>query len=158
MEISDTAGNPYSVVAGPARGAGNDVYIALAEDARGGLTSVTVKLTAPVPPGGMDLYVLEYAGMAPNAFDETANQIGTTSATDGMTSGPATTRADGELVLGFGVSGIVKPGTGFSSRSLASGNVVEDKIADRAGPYQATATMVSPETSWTMVMATFRSR
>jgi hypothetical protein len=134
-----------------ATGCGDRFDIELASDVRGGPVTVTVELSDPG--GNLDLYVLEYTGLArSNAYDIGASQSGTQSA---MASGSALTRDDNELIFGFGVAIGVDAGAGFTPRSTVADNVTEDMIGARAGPYQTTATMTNGA-CWEMIMATFR--
>jgi hypothetical protein len=150
--IADSLGNSFPVVVGPDPGSGNNHYIAIALDSPGGADTITVTFSAV--PGGANLFILEYSGLvAANAFDVTKTGSGTSTATDGMQSGFATTTAPVELIFGLADASGGSAGTGFASRDVLKGNVVEDEIVTSAGSYQATATASSG--SWTMVMATF---
>ena len=100
------------------------------------------------------LYVLEYSGIDTSApFDAVAAAIGTASAMD---SGAAPTTNANDLILGAAASSssVTAAGTGFTSRSTASGNRVEDKVVTAAGAYNATASQNG--TAWVMQMVAFK--
>jgi hypothetical protein len=151
--ISDTLGNTYSVVVGPIDAAGDIHYVAVAADSMAGGDTVTVTLSA-APVNGSDLLVMEYSGLAlANAFDVSAQASGNGTA---LSSGPATTTAAHELVLGYAEAPSASPGIGFTQRALLSGNLTEDKVVSTAGTYDATATTTTG--AWVMVLATFKGR
>jgi hypothetical protein len=156
--FTDSEGDRYTIVLrSSANASGNDrAYIAAADDVAGGATSVTAQLSAPAE---TELYIHEYAGLASSgSFDvASANTGPTSSTTDGLTSGVATTHADNELIFGCGFTLMAKAGTGFDQRSSYNNNVTEDEIGPIAGPYQATATSTNGG-PWTMMMATFRGQ
>jgi len=153
VSIADSLGNTYQQVVGPSSAFGWKSYIFVAFDSRAGADTVTYTLTAV--PGEFEIYIHEYAGIS--AFDTGAAASGSSTATDGMTSGTAETHAANELIFGFGVSlsGGAAAGTGFSARSTFHNNITEDEIVTSGGSYAATATMTSG-TYWSMLMATFR--
>ena len=68
MAIRDSLGNMYSVVVGPVVTNNLVHYIAIASSSPAGSDTATVTLSAA--PGGWEMLVLEYAGLAASApFD-----------------------------------------------------------------------------------------
>ena len=101
------------------------------------------------------LYIHEYSGISSaSPVDVTAAASGSSSS---MNSGNATTTSANDLIFGAGVSGntVTAAGPGFVVRSLAYGNITEDRIASTAGSYAATATQNS--SIWAMQMVAFRA-
>lgn len=156
-QVSDSIGNDYQIVVGPTtEGPGVLAsYIAFAGDVAGGADTVVVKVSGS---GYLDVYIHEYSGLAlSNAFDVGSGATGTSTATNGVSSGSATTDAGNELIFGFGnASGTLTVGTGFTARSTFDGNLTEDMIAVTAGSYQATATASTDE--WGMIMGAFHGQ
>ena len=158
--VSDTLGNSYSILVGPAvwyfGGTDEATYVAAAYDVQGGADTVTVSLSGPSD--CLEVYVHEFAGLAASAaFDVGKWSGGTSNAVDGMKSGFATTAAAHELIFGFGVTGQAIAGTGFTACSAFNANVTEYSIVNSVGSYQTTATMTSGST-WVMLMAAFRGQ
>ncbi len=151
--VTDSLGNTFQTVVGPDPGSNNNHYIAIAPGSAAGADSVTVTLSAA--PAGFNLFILEYAGLAPaSAFDVTSTGSDTAADTDGgMASGFATTTAANELIFGLADSVGGAAGAGFTLRFPQAGNFVEDQVVSSAGSYEATGTATSG--SWTLVMATF---
>jgi hypothetical protein len=156
--ISDTLGSTYDVVMGPIDGTTGRYYIAVALDVVGGPGTVTIARDGGAT-SYFQVYVHEYSGLARSAaFDVSAWRSGTSSATDGVRSGRATTTFPRELIFGFATfSSGGRAGTGYRQRSSFNANVTEDKIAANEGGYETTATMTSGS-QWTMLMATFRGQ
>jgi hypothetical protein len=159
--VTDSLGNTYTVNVPPGPVvAGNEgpylTAIASASDVKGGNDIVTVALSKPT--ACIEVYVLEYSGLARSAaFDVGRSAGGTTTATDGMASGIANTTAADELIFGFGFTNeAATAGTGFTPRNKFHGNVTEDRMVSAVGSFQTTATMYPKGTSWVMMMATFR--
>jgi hypothetical protein len=156
VSLTDTLGNSYAVVVGPVDGSNNVHYVAVALDSGAGADTLTLTLSGATN-GGSDLLILEYSGLAlANAFDVSAWASGSSTATDGMQSGHATTTAAHELILGYAEGNVASAGTGFMEHANQSNNVTEDRVVDAVGSYQAVATSTSG--AWTMIMATFRGQ
>jgi hypothetical protein len=156
--VQDTLGNSYDLVVGPAVGDGT-VYVAVAADSAGGRDTITVTLAGSTK-SYFEVYAHEYSGLALSAPFEDGNfSTGTTTATDGMTSGPVVTTGVDDLLFGCGQApGIASSGTGFALRTSFDGNVTEDALVG-AGTHVVTATMAAPAPSgsrWTMVGAAFK--
>lgn len=157
QKLTDTQGNVYAPILGPFPGtAAGRFYLYGAFDiAAGGPDAVTVSFTGA---GRLDVYVQAYRGVAATAaVDVKVATNGTSTAVDGMSSGPFTTTHPNELVFAYATAATAAAGTGFMLRSNAYGNVTEDEIAASPGTYTATATMTSG-TNWTLLVATLRGR
>jgi hypothetical protein len=151
QSVKDKAGNPYLLAIGPTTGTGLQQSIYYAQNIAGGANTVTVTFNQPaVFP---DIRILEYRGV--NALDVAAGAIGSGTASN---SGPATTSGSNELIFGAAmVSTTVKAaGSGFTSRVITKTDkdLAEDRVAATAGPYSATATLVTTG-NWIMQMAAF---
>ena len=148
--ISDSLGNTYSVVAGPVVTNGFVHYVAIASNSPGGSDTVTVTLTA-ADAGGWDLLALEYTGLALTApFDTTSYDSGNSGT---MTTKTATTSFAHELLIGYGHSSGMMPGSGYTARNTTAENLVEDQVVFAAGDYTATGTTMPG--IWTLILATF---
>ncbi|MEO7110187.1 MAG: hypothetical protein ABI183_07115 [Polyangiaceae bacterium] len=136
-QITDDHGDLFTAVNGP-YGAPHGVrdYIFAAIDVPGGAQLVTISLTGSRP-NYVELYVMEYSGIG--SFDVgSANLI---DAAGTLESGTVMTKAAGELLFAWSeCQGTVGLGFGFTSRSTASGDLIEDKIAGAPGVYEATST------------------
>jgi hypothetical protein len=156
--VTDTLGNAYNLVLGPVPGFDDTIYIAVAANSPPGRDTITVTLTG-APYSYFEVYAHEYAGIAmSNPSDQTSWTAGTSTAPDGMISGPIVTTAPNDLLFGFGQSaGMSAGGEGFLPRTSFDGNVTEDKVVNTVGTYQATATMLSG-THWTMLAAAFKGQ
>jgi hypothetical protein len=100
------------------------------------------------------IYMTEYSGISiTNPLDQHSVNIGNTAA---VSSGSKTTVAGGELIYGvsIGASGALTTGAGFTTRSTANQNIVEDKIGTPTGSYSTTFN--SAGGNWVAEMATFK--
>jgi hypothetical protein len=79
-----------------------------------------------------------------------------------MTSGLAQTSSPHDLIFGFGVaagtSTTLTAGTSFSGVASASGTLLEDRIVDCAGNYEATGTYNLDAGTWVMMMTAFPAK
>jgi hypothetical protein len=101
------------------------------------------------------LYVHEYAGInTASPVDVTASASGS-SAT--LNSGSVTTTGANDLIFGAGASDntVTAGGSGFTPRSLAFGNITEDRVAATSGSYNATANHNGK--MWGMQLVAFRA-
>jgi hypothetical protein len=159
--VKDTLGNTYSLVVGPAVGDGT-VYVAVASDSPPGRDTITVTLSGTTN-SYFEVYAHEYAGLAQAApFEDGSFGTGTTSAVDGMASGPVATTGSDSLLFGCGQApGVAASGTGFTLRTSFDGNVTEDAVVHGAGTQMVSATMASaapPGFRWTMLGAAFKGQ
>ncbi|HEY4334483.1 MAG TPA: T9SS type A sorting domain-containing protein [Puia sp.] len=101
-----------------------------------------------------EIYASEYAGVLTTAdpLDKTST---TANNTTPLTSGAVTTTQGNELVYGvaIGATDAIGGGSGFTVRSIAQSNIVEDKIGTIAGSYNATFTGTN---YWIASVATFK--
>ena len=101
-----------------------------------------------------EIYASEYAGILTTAdpLDKTST---TADNTTPITSGNVTTTEENELIYGVAI-GATDPlggGTGFTVRSTAQSNIVEDKIGTTTGSYSAKFTGAN---YWIATVATFK--
>lgn len=102
-----------------------------------------------------EIYASEYANVLATA--DPLDVTSTTAAnTTPITSGAVTTTQGNELIYGvsIGASSTISGGSGFTVRSTAQSNIVEDEIGTTAGSYSATFT---GSNYWIASVATFKS-
>ncbi|MES1159490.1 MAG: T9SS type A sorting domain-containing protein, partial [Bacteroidota bacterium] len=101
-----------------------------------------------------EIYASEYAGVLTTAdpLDVTST---TANNTTPVTSGAVTTTQNNELIYGvaIGATDEIGGGAGFTVRSTAQSNIVEDKTGTAAGSFSATFTGAN---YWIATVATFR--
>ena len=164
LSASDTLGNTYSVATNDFD-AGNRQGLAIlyAPNIRGGANTVTVNLGLTL--GYRRIIVSEYSGIATTApLDVTAkNQAPGTTATDGVTSGAASTTLNGDLIFGVamddsGLFGTITAGTGFTRRAFVNNMdlATEDRVQATAGSIAATFTFTLPD-QYLAQMAAFKA-
>ncbi len=164
--VSDSQGNIYSLATtGNNTALQQGLAIFYAANIKGGADKVTLRLTASA--SYLRVNIQEYAGVASNPVDVTAQNIDTTgtSAANGVTSGATVTTASGDLIVGavMGDSGnntTVTAGSQFTQRVVADDGGVdpmetEDLIQTSAGPAAATFTF-STAGSYQAQMVAFR--
>lgn len=158
--VTDTSGNTYTLAAGPLDQPNTGplaVYVAANIRAAGsGANVVTVAFTS-TPASGVDLGVVEYAGLATtNVVDVNAIAMGSSTACD---SGTAATAYAHDLLLGVSLvsSAIAAPGAGFMTRYDYAGGTFEDEVVASAGTYSATA-MQSTSAGWVMALVALRGQ
>jgi chitodextrinase len=158
--VADSAGNSYTLAAGPVLLAGTlsqSIYYAKnIVAAAAAANSVTVGFNQAA--AFADVRILEYSGIDPtNPVDVTAAGQGTsaTSATAAVT----TTSSVDLLVAGNLVTTSTSAaGTGFTSRMITNpdGDIAEDRVVTAAGSYSASATLSSTG-GWIMQLVAFRA-
>jgi glucose/arabinose dehydrogenase len=149
--ISDGQGNSFVQVGSQiVTPGGVKTRLYYAPNIRGGAESVTI--TTPSADPSLQVYVAEYRGADLTApLDVAAQNTGTSAS---VTSGAATTTTPNDLLFAFCVSdGNCSAGSGFSTRSTHSGNLVEDRAVSTTGAYAATG---SSSSGWAIIMAAFR--
>jgi hypothetical protein len=102
----------------------------------------------------LQIYASEYSGVSiTDPLDQHSVAAGSTSAAN---SGAETTTVSNELVYGvsIGASGSLATGAGFTNRSTANQNIVEDKLTSSIGSYSTTFTSAGGD--WVAEMATFK--
>ena len=155
--ITDTKSNTYTRISGPTNWNGTNYRAELwyAYDIDPGTITVTAKLNN-APTSFFQMYISEYSGIAYtiDPLDKNAAAIGNTAA---VNSGSQTTAYTKELIYGasIGASGALSKGAGFTARSTANQNIIEDKVVSTTGSYSAGFT--SAGGNWVAQMATFIS-
>jgi hypothetical protein len=99
----------------------------------------------------------EYDGLALSGALDQASNSGTSTATDGIDTGPVTASKGGELLFAFTGATGTTVGSNFMTRSTFGNNLVEDRLVPAAGSINATATMTAGS-GWTILAATFKGR
>jgi hypothetical protein len=156
--LTDSKGNTYTRINGPTNwnGANYRAELWYAYNITGGAGAITVKAKLSGNPTSFSqIYISEYSGIATiNPLDQSAVAIGNAAA---VSSGNKTTTYTNELVYGasIGASGALTVGGGFTTRSAANQNIIEDKSVVAAGSYATQFT--SAGGNWVAQMATFVS-
>jgi hypothetical protein len=157
--ITDTRGNMYRQAVQLNETVDlTTVAIFYAEDIAGGTNTVTVSDT--IAGGTLRFAVFEYSGVATaSSLDVTASAQGTSTTPN---SGPATTTASGDLVIGgisTAESATFTDGSGYVIQewvpAASTKLIVEDQRQTAAGTVSANATL-SATGIWAAVMATFK--
>ncbi len=154
--VTDNNLNTYTRINGPTNWNGTNYRSELwyAFNIHGGATiSITATLTGSSN-NFFQIYMSEYSGIATtNPLDQHSVATGTTAA---VSSGAKTTGFAGELIYGvsIGASGNLSVGAGFSARSTANQNIVEDKIGTTISSYDAKFNSAGGQ--WVAEMATFK--
>jgi len=164
--VTDSTGNAY-VLATSSYSALGDQSLAVyyAANIKAGANTVTVNFGGARPWPRM--LIGEYRGLAVvNPVDAiSTNQASASTSIDSVTSGPATTTAGGDLLLGvlenYNASGAVSAGSGFTLRNalLYGGYIetaIEDRIQSAAGAAAATFTFAHAD-SYIAQMIAFRA-
>ena len=156
--VTDSKGNSYARINGPTNWDGLNYRAELwyAYNITGGGAAITVTgHLSGAPTSFSQIYISEYSGIVTaNPLEQNAVAIGNSAA---VSSGPKTTTYTNELIYGvsIGASGVLTVGGGFTSRSTANSNIVEDKNGAAIGSYNAAFTSASG--NWVAQMATFIS-
>jgi len=155
--VTDNKGNTYHNINGPTNWNGVNYRAELwyAYNITGGaILTITANLSG-APTSFSQIYISEYSGIVTtNPLDQNSVNIGNTAA---VSSGAKTTTSTNELIYGvsIGASGLLTTGAGFTNRSSANQNIVEDKKVSPTGSYSANFT--SAGGNWIAQMATFVS-
>jgi hypothetical protein len=149
--VTDSQGNTFTPVGtqltSPA-GAQSVVYYA--KNITGGADTVTVTISANVT--FIELYLTEYSGIdRTNPIDA---QAGASGGAGPVSSGNATTNFAGDVIYGYCPGDeACTAGSGFATRSIFDGNVIEDQTSGNPGSYAATGSATS---GWTMHMVALK--
>ena len=155
--VTDTAGNSYTVAAGPTVQAGTatqTIYYAK-NIAAAATNTVTVRFnTAAVYP---DVRITEYGGIDKTSpVDVTAAQMGSGASSS---SGAVTTKNANDLLFAANTvqTHSTGAGSGFTSRMITKpdGDIVEDRIVSAIGSYTGTAPVAGG--AWIMQMVAFKA-
>jgi hypothetical protein len=157
--VTDNKGNSYAKINGTTNWNGPNYAAELwyAYNITGGAGAITVKAKlSGAPTTFSQIYISEYSGIVSvaNPLDQNSVATGNSLA---VSTGTKTITYNNELVYGvsIGASGTLSKGAGFTSRSTANSNIVEDKNAATVGAYDASFT--SAGGNWIAQMATFIS-
>ena len=156
--VTDNKGNSYARINGPTNWNGTnyvaELWYAYNITGGGATITVTAKLSG-APTSFSQIYISEYSGIVTtNPLDQNSVAIGNAAA---VSSGAKTTTYNNELiyVASIGASGVLSVGAGFTSRSTANSNIIEDKKAAAVLAYNTIFT--SAGGNWVAQMATFIS-
>jgi hypothetical protein len=157
--VTDNKGNSYKKINGSTNWncANYRAELWYAYNITGGAI-LTVKATLNgAPTTYSQMYISEYSGIATSIdpLDQNSVAIGTATA---INSGAMTTTYTNELVYGasIGASASISKGAGFTSRSTANANIVEDKNVASIGK-DSTTFVGAGVGDWVAQMATFIS-
>ena len=156
QSVTDTLGNIYTLAIGPTTGTGKRQSIYYARNIRAGSNTITVGFNqAAVFP---DVRILEYSGVDTVApLDATVGASGNSSTAD---SGPAALSNANDLIIGANIVGAknIVAGSPFTSRVLTATtqNIVEDRVVNVGGSYNAWSPMVSAA-PWVMQAVAFKA-
>jgi chitodextrinase len=154
--VSDSVGNTYFSALPPTRWSNNSysVQTFYAINTKGGADMVTATYTSPVTSFGI-VYAHEYSGVLQIApVDVTAAASGSSGS---LNSGFVTTTNAVDLLFAGGVSAttVSSPGSGYTARSTAQGNITEDRTVSAIKSYSATAS--NRQGAWAMQMVAFKA-
>ena len=154
VTLTDSRGDTFVSVGNPVIwGGSHSAQVFYATGIVGGTDTVTAAFRNAVSSFGI-LYVHEYAGISTtNPVDVTAAGTGASAL---LNSGNITTTSANDLLFGAGVSdnAVTSAGSGYVARSLAFGNITEDRVGASAGTYSATAPHIG--SIWAMQIVAFR--
>lgn len=153
--VSDSMGNSYASGVAPIRWSNGrySAQIFYTMSSSSGNNSVTATFATKLSQFGI-IYAHEYSGIRVAApIDVTASAAGTSGS---LSSGSSTTTNDNDLLFAGGVSAnyVSSPGTAYTARSTAQGNITEDRIVSVKGSYSATAS--NSGGAWAMQMVAFK--
>ena len=156
VTLSDSKGNSYVSAAGRTTwGSSWSSQVFYAKAIAGG-TQHRYGLVQPVRSAAWAvLYIHEYSGVDKIApVDTTATATGSSSA---MNSGSLTTSFGSDLLFNATASSntVTSGGTGYTTRSTASGNRIQDRNVTSAGSYSADA--VQNGTGWVSHLVAFKA-
>ena len=157
LAVTDNKGNSYSRISGPTNWDVNnysaELWYAYNITGGGAPIKVTAQLSAK-PASFFQIYISEYSGIISIADPLDKSSVATGS-TPAVSSGNATTTYNNELIYGasIGASGTLSTGGGFTNRSTANSNIIEDKKGVATGSYSTN--FISAGGNWIAQMATF---
>jgi hypothetical protein len=158
VSVVDNKGNTYKKINGPTNwnGANYRAELWYTYNVAGGAGfKVTATLTG-APASFTQIYTSEYSGI-PTSIDPLDQNAVAANNTAAASSGAKTTTYSNELIYGasIGASGALTTGAGFTTRSSANQNIIEDKNVAVIGSFNASFT--SAGGNWVAQMATFIS-
>jgi hypothetical protein len=154
--ISDTKGNTYHRIGATTSWGStyrSDLWYAYNITAGASPLSITVTLTGAVN-NLFEIYISEYSNVLTTA-DPLDKNIIVTGTNGTISAGPVTTTSTNQLIYGvaIGESVPLNGGSGFTVRSTAQQNIVEDKAGASVGSYSSTFTGGG---NWIAAVATFK--
>jgi hypothetical protein len=159
QSVTDTAGNIYTLAAGPLKGTALTQSIYYAKNILAGSNAVTVTFSkAALFP---DVRILEYKGLNTTApLDVTAGASGTSGSNATVSSGSATATSANELIFGAGITNgaFGKAGASFTAEVITpDGDIAEDDVVSATGSYSAAAILGAyGSQKWIMQMVTLK--
>ena len=156
QSVTDTLGNAYTLAIGPTTGTGKRQSIYYAKNIRAGSNTVNVAFNqAAVSP---DVRVLEYSGVDTVAPLDAA--VGATGNSSTASSGSAVLSNANDVIIGANIVGAknIVAGSPFTAEVLTgtTSNIVEDRLVNVGGSYNAWTPLVSPA-EWVMQMVAFKA-
>ncbi len=152
LSIADTAGNTYSLAAGPISDPVQNVnvYLWYVPLCKAGPNTVTI---TPSTRAALEIHISEWTGLSQVApLDELSYATGSGA---NLSSGTASTTVSGELIFGYSwLLNNASAGSGFTPLSIVNGDLDEYEIQSTAGSIAATFTQASGD--WLALMATFK--
>jgi hypothetical protein len=154
--ITDNKGNTYHKINGSTNwnGANYRAELWYAYNITGGAILTVSATLNGAPTSFSQIYISEYSGIAKtiDPLDQNSVSIGNTGAAN---SGSKTPTYANELIYGasIGASGTLTTGGGFTNRSTANSNIIEDKTVTTIGSYSSAFT--SAGGNWIAQMASF---
>jgi hypothetical protein len=156
--VTDSKGNSYSRIGTPVNWNTIDrSELWYSYNITGGGSAIMITATLTIAPTSyLQIYASEYSGImvTSNPLDQSSFTAGSSMA---VSTTPKTTLNPNELIYGasIGASGALTTGAGFTNRSSANQNIIEDKNGTSAGSYSATFS--SAGGNWIAMMASFRT-
>jgi hypothetical protein len=149
--ITDSSGDAFDLLPELVTSATSPMYVAFAIAQASGSDTITAEID------GSDFAAVrihEYANVAAEPLDTYATNSGSNTGIDAI-SVDLTTAYDHELVFAYAISqsDTASAGTGFTARSIISGDVSEDAIEVDPGTHAITATDAS--SPWAIVALAF---
>ena len=157
FSVIDNKGNIYRKINGPTNWDGTNYRSELwyAYDITGGGGNITlIAVLTGAPTSFSQMYISEYSGIISTTDPLDQNSVATGNSGT-VSSGSKNTTWSKELIYGasIGASGALTTGAGFTNRSIANQNIIEDKNVTATGSYNAAFT--SAGGNWIAQMATF---
>jgi hypothetical protein len=141
--VTDTAGNSYTLAVGPIRSATNNLYIYYAKNIAASAAGNQVTVTTSATLDGSWLSLAEYTGLdTVSPLDGTTSGTGATAA---ISTGSLTTNNACDVLINatYTDGAGIKTGTGFTNRSNAWGDFMQDRVVSTTGSYSASATQLT---------------
>jgi hypothetical protein len=158
LSVTDSLHNRYSMLAGPHPVGGSiQLYVAAAFNVAGGPTTVIVTHSGTEY---VDLYMHEYAGLAPVDAVDTIPASGTATNASPMARASVTVSAPNELLFAFVGAAFagVDAGSSLSVRVSFMGNLTGDRVIEQPGTYEVTAGVTPSSYPWGILLSAFKGK